>query len=208
MIYYNEGTFTTKTMEDMSQLVEILNLHGLDPNGFSPDDACELLTGQFCLELNNCNGDIEQQIDKIVEACQKKHLDVNFEIHYYGDAEGAYLFHNGVYECLGEEEYHAHQMDEKVLLKEIYHRGLNLVELPYKVGAILTAKTDGIKHYDQVDHYIINESGIQVVLNLDYNTCPRLSQPISLNKLSQKWSPAKIQKKITFSPKIFHSNFT
>lgn len=50
---------------------------------------------------------------------------MDFEIHYYGDAEGAYLFHNRVYECLGEEEYHAHQMDEKVLLKEVYRRGLN-----------------------------------------------------------------------------------
>ena len=94
------------------------------------------------------------------------------------------------------------QMDEKVLLKEIYHRGLNLVELPYKIGAILTAKTDNTRHYDQVDHYIINESGIQVVLNLDYNTCPRLSQPIFLNKLSQKWSLAKEQKN-----KIFTKNF-
>lgn len=194
MTYYNEGTFTTKTKEDMGKLVEILNLEGLDPYGFDPDDAY-VSDGQFCLDLNDCNGDIEQQIDKIAEACQKKHLDVDFEIHYYGDAEGAYLFHSGVYEYLGEEEYHAHQMDKKVLLKEIYHRGLNLVELPYKVGAILTAKADGIKHYDQVDHYIINESEIQVVLNLDYSTCPRLSQPISLNKLLQKWILAKEQKK-------------
>ena len=124
MTYYNEGTFVTKTMEDMSKLVEILNHEELDPYGFDSDDAYES-NGQFCLELNDCNGDIEQQIDKIAEACQKKHLDVDFEIHYYGDAEGAYLFHNGVYECLGEEEYHAHQMDEKVLLKEVYRRGLN-----------------------------------------------------------------------------------
>lgn len=124
MTYYNEGTFTTKNQEDMGKLVEILNLEGLDPYGFAPEDAYES-DGQFCLELNDCNGDIEQQIDKIAEACQEKHLDVDFEIHYYGDAEGAYLFHNGVYECLGEEEYHAHQMDEKVLLKEIYRRGLN-----------------------------------------------------------------------------------
>lgn len=124
MTYYNEGTFTTKTLEDMGKLVEILNLEGLDPYGFDSDDAYES-DGQFCLELNDCNGDIEQQIDKIAETCQKKQLDVTFEIHYYGDAEGAYLFHNGVYECLGEEEYHAHQMDEKVLLKEIYRRGLN-----------------------------------------------------------------------------------
>ena len=124
MKYYNEGTFSTKTMEDMEKLVEILNEEGLDPYGFDPDDAYQTC-GKFCLELHDCNGDIEQQMDDIADACQKNHLDVNFEIHYYGDAEGAYLLHDGVYECLGEEEYHAHQMDEKVLLKEIYRRGLN-----------------------------------------------------------------------------------
>lgn len=79
MTYYNEGTFVTKTMEDMSKLVEILNHEELDPYGFDSDDAYES-NGQFCLELNDCNGDIEQQIDKIAEACQKKHLDVDFEI--------------------------------------------------------------------------------------------------------------------------------
>lgn len=59
MTYYNEGTFVTKTMEDMSKLVEILNHEELDPYGFDSDDAYES-NGQFCLELNDCNGDIEQ----------------------------------------------------------------------------------------------------------------------------------------------------
>ena len=39
MTYYNEGTFVTKTMEDMSKLVEILNHEELDPYGFDSDDA-------------------------------------------------------------------------------------------------------------------------------------------------------------------------
>lgn len=55
MTYYNEGTFVTKTMEDMSKLVEILNHEELDPYGFDSDDAYES-NGQFCLELNDCNG--------------------------------------------------------------------------------------------------------------------------------------------------------
>lgn len=124
MTYYNEGTFSAKTMEDMSKLIEILNLVELDPYGFGTDDVYET-DGQFCLELNDCTGDIELQMDKIAEACQREYLNIDFQIHYYGDAEGAYLFHNGVYECLGGDEYQAYQMDEKVLLKEIYRRGLN-----------------------------------------------------------------------------------
>lgn len=39
MTYYNEGTFVTKTMEDMSKLVEILNHEELDPYGFDSDDT-------------------------------------------------------------------------------------------------------------------------------------------------------------------------
>lgn len=39
MTYYNEGTFVTKTMEDMSKLVEILNHEELDPYGFDSDNA-------------------------------------------------------------------------------------------------------------------------------------------------------------------------
>lgn len=34
MAYYNEGTFVTKTMEDMSKLVEVLNHEELDPVWF------------------------------------------------------------------------------------------------------------------------------------------------------------------------------
>lgn len=124
MTYYNEGTFSVKTMEDMSKLIEILNMEELTPYGFDPDDVYEA-HGQFCLDLNGCNGDIEIQINKIAEACQKKCLDVDFEINYYGDAEGAYLFHDGVYEFLSEDEYHAYQMADTVLLKEVYRRGLN-----------------------------------------------------------------------------------
>ena len=40
-------------------------------------------------------------------------------------AEGAYVLHDGVYECLGEDAYHLRQMDDKDLLREIYRRGLN-----------------------------------------------------------------------------------
>ena len=39
MTYYNEGTFVTKTMEDMSKLAEILNHEELYPYDFDSEDA-------------------------------------------------------------------------------------------------------------------------------------------------------------------------
>lgn len=125
MNYYNEGSFTVKTMEDLTKLVKILNNANLSSyDGYDPDDAYET-KGKFCLEIGDCNGDIEPQIDQIADQIIKANLDVEFEIHYFGDAEGAYILHDGIYECLGEDAYHLRQMDDKDLLKEIYRRGLN-----------------------------------------------------------------------------------
>lgn len=124
MNYYNEGSFVAKTMEDIAQLVTILNEADLSPYGYDPDDAYK--TGdQFCLEIGERYGDIEAQMDEVADKIIKANLGVDFEIHYFGDAEGAYVLHDGVYECLGEDPYHLRQMDDKDLLKEIYRRGLN-----------------------------------------------------------------------------------
>ena len=64
-------------------------------------------------------------MDKVADKIIKANLDVDFEIHYFGDAEGAYVLQDGVYECLGESAYRLRQEDDKDLLKEIYRRGLN-----------------------------------------------------------------------------------
>lgn len=124
MNYYNEGSFMAKTMEDLAKLVAILNDADLSPYGYDPDDAYET-DGKFCLEIGERYGDIEAQMDKVADKIIKANLDVDFEIHYFGDAEGAYVLQDGVYECLGESAYRLRQEDDKDLLKEIYRRGLN-----------------------------------------------------------------------------------
>ena len=51
------------------------------------------------------------------------------------------------------------------------------VSLPYEIGTILkTVESDKVQ-YDKVHHYIVGEK-IQVVLELCYDTSPRLSVPI------------------------------
>lgn len=124
MTFYNEGSFMAKTMEDIAQLVAILNEADLSPYGYDPDDAYKI-DGKFYLEIGKRYGDIEAQMNEVADKIIKANLDADFEIHYFGDAEGAYILHDGIYEYLGEDAYHLRQMDDKNLLKEIYRRGLN-----------------------------------------------------------------------------------
>ncbi len=61
------------------------------------------------------------------------------------------------------------------------------VSLPYKIGTILkTVESDKVQ-YDKVHHYIVGEK-IQVVLELCYDTKPRLSVPIDIKRLKRKWT--------------------
>lgn len=61
------------------------------------------------------------------------------------------------------------------------------VSLPYEIGTILkTVESDKVQ-YDKVHHYIVGEK-IQVVLELCYDTSPRLSVPIDIERLQKKWT--------------------
>ena len=61
------------------------------------------------------------------------------------------------------------------------------VNLPYEIGTILkTVESDEVQ-YDKVQHYIVGEK-IQVVLVLCYDKSPRLSVPIDIERLMEKWT--------------------
>lgn len=61
------------------------------------------------------------------------------------------------------------------------------VNLPYEIGTILkTVESDKVQ-YDKVHHYIVGAE-IQVVLELCYDTSPRLSIPIDIERLEKKWT--------------------
>lgn len=61
------------------------------------------------------------------------------------------------------------------------------VSLPYEIGTVLKAIESDEMQYDKVDHYIVGTK-IQVVLELCYETNPRLSVPIDIENLDKKWS--------------------
>ena len=61
------------------------------------------------------------------------------------------------------------------------------VSLPYEISTILKTVASGQIQYDKVHHYIVGEK-IQVVLELCYDTSPRLSVPIDIERLQKKWT--------------------
>lgn len=61
------------------------------------------------------------------------------------------------------------------------------VSLPYEIGTILKTVESDKAQYDKVHHYIVGTE-IQAVLELCYDTNPRLSVPIDIEKLEKKWT--------------------
>ena len=57
--------------------------------------------------------------------------------------------------------------------------------MPYEIGTILKTIESGKVQFDKVHHYIIGAK-IQVVLELCYDTSPRLSVPIDIESLEKK----------------------
>lgn len=61
------------------------------------------------------------------------------------------------------------------------------VSLPYELGTSLKTIESGKVQYDKIHHYIVGEK-IQVVLELCYDTSPRLSMPVDIERLEKKWT--------------------
>jgi hypothetical protein len=65
------------------------------------------------------------------------------------------------------------------------------VNLPYEIGTVLRTVESGKEQFDKVHHYIVG-SKIQVVLELCYETSSRLSTPIDIEELEQRWEACNI----------------
>lgn len=66
------------------------------------------------------------------------------------------------------------------------------VSLPYEIGTVIKNVESGKTQYDKIHHYIVGTK-IQVVLELCYDTNPRLSIPIDIEKLEKKWTNCNIK---------------
>ena len=60
------------------------------------------------------------------------------------------------------------------------------VNLPYEIGTVLKTMESGKVQYDKVHHYIVGNKS-QAILELCYETDPRLSTPIDIEGLQQRW---------------------
>ena len=60
------------------------------------------------------------------------------------------------------------------------------VNLPYEIGTILKKEEFGKTRYDKLHHYIVGDE-LHAVVVLDYQTNPRLSVPIDIDRLQKEW---------------------
>jgi hypothetical protein len=67
------------------------------------------------------------------------------------------------------------------------------VNLPYEIGTVLKTVESGKEQFEKVHHYIVGIK-IQVVLELCYETDPRLSTTVDIEELEQRWEDCNIQK--------------
>ena len=61
------------------------------------------------------------------------------------------------------------------------------VELPYEIGTVLKTKNQEKIRFNKVHHYIIAGNMVYVVLEFCHSPDSRLSDPIPLEELQQKW---------------------
>ena len=66
-------------------------------------------------------------------------------------------------------------------------KGFNY-EFPYPIGTYLSKVEDGITHVDQLHEYVIDKTGVSVVLKLDALTAPRLSTKINMEIFINNWT--------------------
>lgn len=124
MTYWNNGSFACEK-KDLEALISIINQTNIpDRSGYDVDDAYES-NGLSCLEVSECAGDIESDLDNIVTECEKQGIKMEFDISYTGDAEGGYIYKNGKYETLNEDQVHLRNISDEDLISEIQRRGLS-----------------------------------------------------------------------------------
>ena len=124
MTYWNNGSFSCEK-KDLEALISIINQTNIpDRSGYDVDDAYES-NGLSCLEVSERAGDIESDLDNIVTECEKQGIKMEFDISYTGDAEGGYIYKNGKYETLNEDQVHLRNISDVDLISEIQRRGLS-----------------------------------------------------------------------------------
>lgn len=124
MYLINNGYITLPKNADKETVSELLKmLHEAHIIGDDFDEYVEN-GSTMRIEIEECYGDIEVDLLRIVSYFADKGILLNGEVEYIGDYEGTYCISNGKFEVLSEEEKILRNLSTKELYRELTRRGI------------------------------------------------------------------------------------
>lgn len=117
MTLYNNGTITVPSEYNKALLIAMKLL-----------DICfeDIITdnGQSIASINNIEGDIEGELEGLVEVFDDQDIPIEINITYYGDYNGMYVVNNGKLEDIDIEDIMTiREANDEMLIKELENRG-------------------------------------------------------------------------------------
>lgn len=124
MYLINNGYITLPKNADKETVGELLKM--LHEAHIIKDDFGEYVENEptMRIEIEECYGDIEVDLLRIVSYFTDKGILLNGEVEYIGDYEGTYCISNGKFEVLSEEEKILRNLSTKELYRELTRRGI------------------------------------------------------------------------------------
>lgn len=124
MYLTNNGYITLPKNADKETVGELLKM--LHEAHIIKDDFGEYVENEptMRIEIEECYGDIEVDLLRIVSYFADKGILLNGEVEYIDDYEGTYCISNGKFEVLSEEEKILRNLSTKELYRELTRRGI------------------------------------------------------------------------------------
>ena len=100
MYYNNYGNLEVKNeyADELSNMFE-------KEIGGTVDAIEDYKPGIAYIEISDCQGDISDDLDKVLKCFSDKGILINGLIHYSGDYDGVYVIKNNICECYDESEW-------------------------------------------------------------------------------------------------------
>ena len=116
MTLYNNGTITVPC-EWCKALLIAMKLLNICFEDIITDK------GQSIASINNIEGDIEGELEELVEVFNDQDILIEINITYSGDYNGMYVVNNGKLEDIDIEDMTIREANDEMLIKELENRG-------------------------------------------------------------------------------------
>ena len=121
MTLYNNGTIKVPCEWDKALLIA-MELLDIDFEDIITNDK------QSVASINNVEGDLEDDLEKLVEAFDNQDIPIEINITYSGDYDGVYVVNNGKLEDIDIEDITIREANDEILINELKDRGYKITK--------------------------------------------------------------------------------